>query len=166
MSDTTTAGGQRTLFSLAQIMHLLRVEFSRAQRYDYPLVAAIFAVDDLGRIRERFGYDSKEAVLDQVVRVLGEETRSCDFLGRLADDRLLLLLPHTSAEGARALAERVLRIVRTTRYEGEGRDLEVTLSVGAAPMVRGSMFFDALLTSAQDALREARESGGDRCVCA
>jgi len=144
----------------------MRVEFARSQRYGYPLLCMIFAVDDLSGIRREFGYDSKEAVLDEVVRLLREDTRSCDFLGRLADDRLLLLVPHTPGEGARSLAERMLRTARAMRFEGEGEGLTVTLSIGAAQMKPGSMFFDALLTSAQEALRDARDSGGDRYVCA
>lgn len=152
------------LFSLAQIMHLLRVEFSRAQRYEYPLICMILAVDRLASLRDLYGYDSKEGILQEVVRLLQEETRACDFAGRLADDRLMLLVPHTSPKGARGMAQRLLDRVRQLRFQGEGKSLTVTVSIGAAAFRKGSMFFDSLLTDAQEALEEALSSGGDRCV--
>ena len=39
---------ERSLFSLAQIQHLMRVEFNRAGRYSYPIVCMIIAIDRLG----------------------------------------------------------------------------------------------------------------------
>lgn len=152
------------LFSLAQIMHLLRVEFSRAQRYEYPLLCMLFAVDRLTALRDLYGYDSKEAIVQELVRCLHEGTRTCDFLGRLGDDKLLLLVPHTTPAGAAALAERVQSAVRELRFAGEGRNLTVTVSIGSAEMKRGSMFFDSLLNEAQDALKTAQRAGGDRYV--
>ena len=151
------------LFSLSQIMHLMRVEFRRAQRYGYPLGCILISVDRLGHLRDLYGYDSKEAILDEVSRLLQAETRTCDFLGRLADDRLLAVVPHTDAEGARILGERLLSGVRQLSFESEGRALEVTVSIGASCLADDStLFFDTLLAAAEGALAEAAEAGGDR----
>lgn len=152
------------LFSLAQIMHLLRVEFSRAQRYGYPLLCMVFGVDRLSALRDLYGYDSKEAIVQELVRCLQEGTRTCDFLGRMGDDKLLLIVPHTTIEGADVLAGRILEAVRELRFAGEGRNLTVTVSIGLAEMRRGSMFFDSLLNDAQDACKAAQKAGGDRYV--
>ena len=153
------------LFSLSQIMHLMRVEFSRAQRYSYPLACLLISVDRLGHLRDLYGYDSKEAILEEVSRLLHAETRTCDFLGRLMDDRLLAVVPHTGSEGARILGERVLGGVRQLQFESEGREIHVTVSVGASCLGDGStMFFDTLLGAAEGALAAATEAGGDRFV--
>ncbi len=151
------------LFSLSQIMHLMRVEFSRAQRYSYPLACMLVAVDRLGHLRDLYGYDSKEAILQEVSRLLHAETRTCDFLGRLMDDRLLAVIPHTDSEGIRILAERMLSGVRQLQFESEGREIKVTVSIGASCLTDGStMFFDTLLGAAEGALSAAAEAGGDR----
>ena len=151
------------LFSLSQIMHLMRVEFSRAQRYNYPIACLLISVDRLGELRDLYGYDSKEAILDEVVRLLQSTTRSCDFLGRLADDKLLAVVPHTPLTGANTLAERLLRGVRELKFESEGRKLRVTISIGGSHNDGGTtMFFDTLLVAAEGALAEASAAGGDR----
>lgn len=160
--DPTQATG-RELFSLAQIMHLLRVEFARAQRYEYPLSCLLMSVDGLGHIRDTYGYEAKQSVLDAVVQVLQAETRSCDFLGRLMDDRLLIVIPHTRAEGARVLAERLLVAVRKLKFESAGSAIPITLSIGVTHNGSGgTLFFDALLQAGEGALAQSVAAGGDR----
>src|SRR5688572_21093557 len=89
------AGFERPgLFSLAQIQYLLKIEFGRSLRYGHPVLALIVAVDRLGELCERAGYEAKEAVLRAAVELLQRETRPFDYLGRLPDDRLLLVVPH------------------------------------------------------------------------
>jgi diguanylate cyclase (GGDEF)-like protein len=151
------------LFSLSQIMHLMRVEFGRAQRYGYPISCVLLAVDRLAELRDLYGYDSKEAILDEVVKSTKLQVRLCDFMGRLADDRLLLVVPHTSAEGAHALAERLIHAVRELKFESDGRRLRVTVSVGlTCSKGNDTMFFDSLLGAAEGALVAAMRAGGDR----
>ena len=150
-------------FSLAQIMHLMRVEFGRAQRYRYPLSCLLIAVDRLGHLRDLYGYEAKEEILAEVVSLLEAQSRGCDFLGRLMDDRLLAVVPHTGAEGARVLGERLVAGARRLRFVSDDRELGVTLSVGASTTERGEpLFFDSLLAAAEGALEEASAAGGDR----
>ncbi len=151
------------LFSLAQIMHLMRVEFGRAQRYNYPICCVLLAVDRLAELRDLYGYDSKEAILDEVVKLTKAQVRQCDFLGRLADDRLLIVVPHTAIAGARTLGERLMTGVRELKFESDGRRLRVTISIGiTSSLGNDTMFFDALLAASEGALVEAMRAGGDR----
>jgi diguanylate cyclase (GGDEF)-like protein len=168
LSDTdsrASADSQSGLFSLAQILHLMRVEFARAQRYGYPLSCLIVSVDGLGRVRDQFGYDTKQAILDEIARELQAQTRTCDFLGRMMDDRLLAVVPHTGKEGARALGERLRGAVRQLQFHGGGERIPISVSIGAAHTREGSLlFFDALLAAGEEALAEAVGAGGDRVV--
>ena len=166
MSQDTTSqpsDSDTGLFSLSQIMHLMRVEFGRAQRYNYPICCVLAAVDRLAELRDLYGYDSKEAILDSVVKSTKAQVRQCDFMGRLADDRLLIVVPHTAAAGARSLAERLIASVRELKFESDGRRLRVTVSVGiTCSKGNDTMFFDSLLAAAEGALVEAMRAGGDR----
>lgn len=154
---------ERSLFSLAQIQHLMRVEFNRAGRYSYPIVCMIIAIDRLGHLRDLYGYEAKEGLLDSVVSLLKSETRASDFLGRMADDRLLAVVPHTPPEGAVQLAERLLGGVSTLDFESDGRTIQITLSIGISHNESGeTLFFDAMLQSAESALSDAMTAGGAR----
>ncbi len=151
------------LFSLSQIRHLMRVEFSRAQRYRYPVSCLVVSADRLGNLRDLYGFEAKEDLVSDVVRLVQRETRVCDYLGRLMDDRLMAILPHTAADGAGITAGRILQGARDLGFEAEGRPVQVTLSIGASSYENeNTLFFDALLESAEEAARQGEEAGGDR----
>lgn len=164
MKDDTSSmqPERRGLFSVAQIHHLLRVEFHRSQRHHYPLSCLVLAVDRLESLRDRHGYETKERVLDAIVHLLGEATRASDYLGRTADDRLMAVVPHTDAAGARVLARRLVERARSVRLERMPEAFPVSLSIGiSATAGEGDTFHDALLASAEAALSDAIAAGGD-----
>ena len=151
-----------SVFSLTQIRHLMRVEFSRAQRYGYPVSCLVLAVDRLEELRERYGYEFQESM----VELLQNTTRTCDYLGRLMDERLMAILPHTTREGAEVSARRLIAAARSLEFEADGQAVAVTLSVGISHFEDdNTMFFDSLVEAAEMALLEAAEAGGDRMSC-
>ncbi|NOT31208.1 MAG: GGDEF domain-containing protein [Planctomycetes bacterium] len=153
------------VFSLSQIRHLMRVEFGRAQRYGYPLSCLVIGVDRLDSLRDLYGYEFRELVLAAAVELLQQETRTCDYLGRLMDDRLMAILPHTTSEGAQAGARRILAAARKLAFTPQGAPLSVTLSIGISHYQDdNTLFFDSLVEAAEGALAEAARAGGDRCV--
>jgi diguanylate cyclase (GGDEF)-like protein len=151
------------VFSLTQIRHLMRIEFTRAQRYDYPVSCLVVALDSAVRVRDERGYAAKEEVMGGVVSLLLGATRTCDYVGRLLDDRLMAILPHTRREGAEVTAARIVAEGRKLRVEVEGDPLEVTLSVGISHYENeNTMFFDDLVDAAERGLHDAESVGGDR----
>jgi diguanylate cyclase (GGDEF)-like protein len=123
----------------------------------------LIGVDRLSQLRDLYGYDSKEAILDEIIALLRAETRTCDFLGRMMDDRLLAVVPHTGVEGARVLAERLLSGVRSLQFESDGKQIPITISIGGAHNAEGkTLFFDDIVAAAEAALAQALSEGGDR----
>ncbi len=143
----------------------MRVEFGRAQRYGYPVSCLVIGVDRLDQLRDAHGYAFREEVLDHVIDVLQEETRTCDYLGRLMDDRLMAILPHTTAQGAEGAARRLLAAARRLTFKPGGSPMHPTLSIGISHFENdNTLFFDSLVESAEAALAEAQRSGGDRLL--
>lgn len=158
-----TGGERRALYSVAQIQHILRTEFHRAQRYRYPLACLVLSVDPLGEIRDRLGYDAKEAVLDAIVALVTRTTRASDFLGRTADDRLLAIVPHTDAAGAATLSTRLVEGARVLEPLRALASPRLTLSLGFAATDGSPVsYHDELLAAAEAAHAEAASLGGDR----
>ena len=152
-----------SVFSLTQIRHLMRVEFSRAQRYGYPVSCLVIAIDGLESLRERYGYEFRESVQVDVVDLLQNATRTCDYLGRLMDERLMAILPHTTRQGAEVGARRLIAAARSLGFEADGQRVSVSLSVGISHFEDdNTIFFDSLVEAAEKALLEAAEGGGDR----
>ncbi|MFN0204983.1 MAG: GGDEF domain-containing protein [Planctomycetota bacterium] len=144
------------LFTFAQIHHLMKVEFSRARRYRLPLSFVVFVVDRLGDLSKNFGYKARDLVLERFQILLKRETRTCDFIGRFTDDRVLLILPHTDADGAKVLVNRVRRILSIQEFEFEGKAFRVTVSAGISQYRDGNtLFFDTVRDAAEKAAERA-----------
>jgi diguanylate cyclase (GGDEF)-like protein len=153
------------VFSLSQIRHLMRVEFGRAQRYGYPLSCLVIGIDRMDGLRDAHGYEFRETVVAAVIELLQQETRTCDYLGRLMDDRLMAILPHTTADGAQATARRILAAARKLAFPTSTESVRVTLSIGISHYEDdNTLFFDSLVEAAEGALAEAVKGGGDRLV--
>jgi diguanylate cyclase (GGDEF)-like protein len=166
MSDFENKGPSEQgagIFSLTQIRHLMRVEFSRAQRYRYPVSCLAVACDRVDHLRDLYGYEFRETVIGDIVDLVQNSTRTCDYLGRLVDDKLLAILPHTSREGAEVTARRILSSARSLAFTADGHNLQVTVSVGLSHFENdNTMFFDSLVEAAESAAMEAMQAGGDR----
>lgn len=159
-------GSGRDLFSPADVQRLMRIEFERARRHGYSLVLLLISVDRLAQLQDLYGRDLRDGVLRSLAGLVRSATRASDALGCLLDDRLLVLTPHTPAEGAAVLAKRVLEGVRALSFEVGGRSTRVTISLGGAHNQSGRMelAFETMLEVAEGGLRVATESGGNRYV--
>jgi diguanylate cyclase (GGDEF)-like protein len=159
-TDQRTSDAQPEFYSLAQIRHLLRVEFGRAQRYGYPINVLMLSIDQLGALRDAAGYEAKEAAIETVVELLHVQTRGSDLVGRLPDDRLLIIVPHTPPAQIEVLVTRLLQSVRELEPAAGGK---LSLSAGVSFCeAGGTLFHDELLRCAEAALAESVGAGGDR----
>ncbi|HET9552907.1 MAG TPA: GGDEF domain-containing protein, partial [Anaeromyxobacteraceae bacterium] len=72
-------------------------------------------LDHLKLINDTLGHACGDQALQGMAAVLHAELRATDFASRAGGDEFLLLLPHTGAAEAVALAERIRRRLGTLR---------------------------------------------------
>jgi hypothetical protein len=83
----------------------------------------------------------------------------------MVDDRIMVVFPHTPETAAKALAARLLQGSRRLDFQSDGRRLRATLSIGMSLLQPGDgMEFEEFIKTAEDSLRFAVDSGGDRFV--
>ena len=164
-SSLSYDGGDGGLFSLQEVQRLMRIEFDRSQRYHYPLACFLIVVDRLERLNDLHGVEIKRAVHQALTELLRSEIRSSDLLACLLNERLLVMLPHATREGADTLAQRILAGARRLAFESQGRSVRITLSIGGAhnQLVEEPQY-ETLLSVAEGGLDVAIASGGDRYV--
>jgi diguanylate cyclase (GGDEF)-like protein len=154
------------LFSYTQILHLLKIEFARARRYQYQLSCVLVEVDRLGSLGDMHGSTFRDEVERAVADLLNRHSRSCDFVGRLGE-RFVILLPHTDAKGAELLAQRLHDRVGELDVRVDDRPLRISASIGVATLEGDdSIFFDTVLKRAENALSEVVSRGGDAVTLA
>jgi diguanylate cyclase (GGDEF)-like protein len=166
MANSATLSFSKTgrgLFTAEEVRELMQVEFERARRYGYAVACLTIQVDRLERLETVHGLEAKAAILHAVADLVKGAIRTGDMLGYLVDDRLVLLVPHTTGEAARALAERLLTGARKLRFASQARTLRVTLSIGVAHNQDAHATSFAILEEvADDGRAVADSSGGDR----
>lgn len=134
----------------------MKTEFSRAKRYKYELTCLLLEISGIGAFRDQFGFDAKEDLCADFVKHLRVETRSCDYLGRMMDDKFLVILPHTGFEGTGALVGRLKDMLSTIQLPEGTHVGGLALTSGSTHFQDGApMFFDALLEGAEAALQSA-----------
>lgn len=154
-----------SLFSQAQILHLMRNEFARARRHGLPLGCLTMQVDRLAQLADLYGVALRQVVREAIAKLVREKTRGSDLLGATNDDRYLLVLPHTDLAQTRVVAARLHQLFTGLEIAVDGRPLAVTASVGfTACDEQKTLFFDSLLAQAEAALEFAAARGGNQVI--
>ena len=134
---------------------------SGARRHDRPLTIAIVDIDHFKSVNDRFGHAAGDRVLAAVAGCLREHLRAEDQLGRLGGEEFLAVLPDVDAPAGAAAAEKLRDEVARVGVEHDGRELNVTVSIGWAAW-DGVETPEELLRRADEALYDAKRGGRDR----
>ncbi|POA20279.1 GGDEF domain-containing protein [Pseudomonas sp. FW300-N1A1] len=147
------------------LMVLGERELSRAIRNGRPLSVLQLDIDHFKRINDTYGHDGGDQVLKFFVRQLERIIRQHDVLARMGGEEFVILLPDTDLEGARLLAERLLKTLRKAPLSHEGQCIGVTCSLGVSAWRGTGDSLEALLIRADQLLYQAKQQGRDRYVC-
>ncbi len=162
--STFSRSGQ-SLFSVKEVRALMNIEFERAARYNYPICCLLIQIDRIAEIATYHGQEVKSLILGDLVELVRGQTRAGDLLGCMVEDRLLVVLPHTSPREVTFMLKRLLAGARQMRFGSGGRTQAITLSIGIShnqhPEARN---FDVLERVAEEGVAVATASGGDRFV--
>jgi len=164
-STGQSAGGfvSGTMFSQAQIMHLMKSEFARSRRHKLQLSCLLLQVERLPQLVDLHGAELRQVVQQALLQLVQEKTRGADLLGMFNEDRYLLVLPHTRLDDARQLAARLRALFAELEIRVDGKALALELAIGlAACEEQQTMFFDSMIAQAEAALAYALQKGGDR----
>lgn len=127
-----------------------------------PLGVLSLDVDRFKLINDFHGHAVGDAVLVELAERLRRTLRVGDRVVRMGGEEFLVLLPGVTDEASlSALAEDVRRSIGTEAFGLDGRDLTVTVSIGAT-FAGAERHFDALLAAADSFLYVAKRAGRDR----
>jgi len=134
------------------------LELRRAQRTGEPLSLAIFDVDDLKEVNDRFGHLAGDALLVAVARAWTHALRSTDLIARLGGDEFAVLLPDTSPEAALVALMKGRGAALSAIGEG---GWPASLSIGGVTYLGGEADFEGLLRHADALMYEVKSAGKD-----
>ena len=98
--------------------------------------------------------------------ILKKTTRATDIIARTGPDEIMFILPHTDHLGAAVKAERIRRMIETTKFPVlENQEMNhLSVSVGVSEYPSFCNDAESLLKSCDEALFQVKQAGGNR-VC-
>jgi diguanylate cyclase (GGDEF)-like protein len=137
----------------------------RVRRYQEPLCLVLLDIDHFKAINDTYGHPAGDEVIRSLGQACRQVVRAADMAGRLGGEEFALLLPHTSLEAAREVAERLRLLVAGTEVTTRAGSIAFRISLGVAER-RPEEDVDALYIRADEALYTAKREGRDRTVLA
>lgn len=138
----------------------LELEAARAQRQGGTFSVAMLDIDFFKRVNDEHGHAVGDEVLTEVSRLIRDETRAMDMVGRWGGEEFVLLLPGLPLEEAHAAVERLRLAVSDHGFAGVGH---LTVSAGVA-QYRAEEPLENLLQRADQALYGAKAKGRNKVV--
>jgi diguanylate cyclase (GGDEF)-like protein len=152
------------LYNRRRMIERLEEEYKRARRYAYPISCLFVDIDYFKSINDDFGHQAGDDVLREVSSLLRGCIRAYDVACRYGGEEFVVLLPQTDTEQALVAAERIRATVEGMTCSFGDRP--VTVSIGIATYPETAQDPDSLLTRADRAMYQAKETGRNRIASA
>ena len=158
--------GLTGLFNRRAIEEYAESEFNITERKKHPLSIVMLDIDHFKKVNDRFGHKAGDYALQQVAKILKEDLRSYDRVGRWGGEEFMLILPDTHLDDALIVAERIrVKIAETKITLESGEAFSIHISLGVACTSGQSTTLTKLIDSADQAMYQAKQSGRNQ-VCA
>lgn len=101
------------------------------KRYGWDFGVLFVDIDHFKRVNDDYGHQAGDDILHMVAQALRATLRSFDFVGRWGGEEFVVILPHITDELLIRVSERCRAAVAESSYHIEGREVHVTISIGA-----------------------------------
>jgi two-component system, cell cycle response regulator len=145
----------------------LSKDITYALRYKHPLSLILCDIDHFKIVNDNYGHQAGDRVLIDFVNCIQQTFRNkIDWLVRYGGEEFIIVLPETSVEGAKVLAERLRIRISHQKTQIDHVEIKITASFGIAGFTHRThkeKISDLnLITKADQLLYQAKEEGRNR----
>jgi two-component system cell cycle response regulator len=161
--ELSTHDGLTRVLNHRAIRQRLNNEVERAIRQSASLAVILCDIDRFKAVNDIRGHLVGDAVLREVAKRVAERVRSTDSVGRYGGEEFLAVLPHTTLDAARAVAQRICQDLIGNPIEVSQSDAPVPVSasfgVACNCEITGMGPAEVLLALADRRLYKAKAAG-------
>ncbi|MGI8639576.1 MAG: diguanylate cyclase [Pyrinomonadaceae bacterium] len=133
----------------------LAEEIKRSNRDGFPMSFMMIDVDEFKSYNDNFSHPEGDKALKLVAHCLKDTLRDADVAARYGGEEFSVLLPRTTSNKAKTLAERIREKIESTEFPNR----QVTVSIGIASCSRIICNAQEIISAADKALYEAKRRG-------
>lgn len=149
------------LFNKRAIEEYMSLKEAEFERHGHSFCVAMLDLDHFKAVNDTYGHEAGDAVLIAFAKILKDEARTSDIVGRFGGEEFLAILGDTDLEGAKIFCEKVRAHVEQAHFMYQGQRIAVSVSIGVAersdyPSLKG------LVKGADEHLYDAKRKGRNR----
>jgi len=116
-------------------------------------------IDNFKNCNDTYGHLVGDVVLREVARIIKDSVREIDLVSRYGGEEIAVVLPESSKEGARLVAERIRKGIADNVFKAYDEKVEVTVSIGLAIFPDDAIDAKGIIEKADAALYVAKKAG-------
>jgi diguanylate cyclase (GGDEF)-like protein len=157
--------GLTGLLNRRAVEEYAEAEFNLTARKEHALSVILVDIDHFKSVNDQFGHKFGDHTLQQVAKILTDDLRNYDRVGRWGGEEFILILPETQLKDAATVAERVrVRMAEMKMPLENGETFSIHISLGVACTTGQFSSLTKLIDAADQALYQAKQTGRNR-VC-
>jgi len=139
----------------------IEVEVDRFNRYKHPLSLLLLDIDHFKHYNDTFGHLEGDKVLVRISEIIGSCLRKLDTAYRYGGEEFTVILPETTCEEARNVAERIRNAVKVEKFDPETDDIIITISIGVT-QYSPEEELSAFIQRADKAMYSSKQNGRNK----
>lgn len=128
------------------------------ERYGHNYSVVMFDLDHFKEVNDTYGHEAGDAVLHAFAKLLKQECRNVDVVGRYGGEEFMAILSETDLAGGATFAEKVRAHVQKARFMYKGKRIAVTVSCGVSERAK-HISQKSVINSADEYLYVAKKNG-------
>ncbi|MCU0652242.1 MAG: GGDEF domain-containing protein [Candidatus Omnitrophica bacterium] len=152
------------IFSRRYYLERFQEELERSKKFGYNFAFLMIDIDNFKDYNDRFGHLVGDTILRELAKILKENIRQIDLIGRYGGEEFSIIFTETGKQEAAFVAERIREAVENKSIRAYDEDLKVTISIGISIYPADAQETGQLIEKADEALYRAKLTGKNK-VC-
>lgn len=128
---------------------------------------AIIDIDFFKNVNDNYGHPGGDFVLQEFARLIGENIRNLDILGRYGGEEFVIIFESLDKGSSKIIVEKILEVIRNTTFNYKNNEIKITFSAGICECgeFNSSDFnLDNLVNKADERLYQAKQTGRNKVI--
>jgi len=134
-------------------------EITSAKRYGTQIALFYLDLDQFKIVNDTCGHEAGDQLLKLVSKSLQQVVRGTDILSRIGGDEFTLIMPNVGMQGIENVAKKINESLMAIDFWVEDKVYKISTSIGIAIYPQHGTDVDELLSNADLAMYQAKESG-------